>query len=433
NARTHQAKTNIFGHIAATARKSAQYLERFIKHQKNIIDLLRVDPKPLKNIEESLKENEALIAYLPVGAGIYVFIAQQGRIQFVNIPFDHKACRSALAHLCSAPPQSGEYSRAEERVKHMVGLIANSIQIYIADKKYIGLVPFDYLSYLPLEISVGSKSDERQVFYLNNMSSYKYLKSKRKIYKNKFCAVGPLEGFRGAELFKGSRHVPLNSTKGVLGHEEYDIIQFNNTVRLEHAVPVFSTVLTNVDGGSDGREVPRYSMVGEVSGNKSGIRGFDWFNMKQRLYLAVFTGTSFEKECLLGHGPDSFLPIEEALFLQGCPSILVQRFAMPAEIKAELLNLFYQNLKDHNKAVALQRSACSILEKYNSIRYAYAFILKGYPGLSNEEILSEVSSLCQRSERQGRLAYANKNWDDVIYYYNLFLKLAGSTGSIDYI
>jgi CHAT domain-containing protein len=239
------------------------------------------------------------------------------------------------------------------------------IKDYLIDGKVVCFIPSGFLYYIPLHaLKINDKLliEKNAVMYSTSASVIPFYHSKGSS-KYETCSAFAIssqeysfeqEAKEIAALFDSE--VITNSHKSNLPiYLKKDILHFATHGRFGYGDPMRSNIALNEQEILDVREIFELNLNAELvtlSACETGIQGIG--------------------------GGDELIGLTNAFVYAGAASLLVSLWVVEDESTRELMNYFYNSLKNGmNKAVSLQRAILHIMKKHSNPHYWAPFILIG--------------------------------------------------------
>lgn len=249
------------------------------------------------------------------------------------------------------------------------------------NKKKAGIIPQGILHYVPFAaLKHGDRYliEDHTLFYLPSATVLKFCRDKQKVFGGKVLALGNPDlrnsqldiPFAFDEVKAIGRLYPdstvlvrRNATKSVFEDlaGSYDVLHLASHGVFDANRPLNSALLLSPEGNSDGRLT-----VSEI---------FD-LELDEASMVTLSACQSGMSRIRAG---DEMMGLPRAFIYAGAPTVVASLWNVNDRATAILMENFYKNLKDSEKAEALRKAQLSMLKdpKYKKLFYWAAFSLTG--------------------------------------------------------
>ncbi|MDP8239811.1 MAG: CHAT domain-containing tetratricopeptide repeat protein [Candidatus Hatepunaea meridiana] len=346
------------------------------QYEPELASLITVNPLSLSEVQELLDENSTILEYFITEKKLLVWQITRNNAQIYEMEVlskDIKEIIEAFRETIALIGSTGNLSR--ELYKMLIEPAAN----HINTEKLI-IIPHGILHYLPFQALQDQNGEflleKYRISYLPSASVLKYIIHKRRGKGSKLFALGnpaitredykPLKFaevevnmisklYENSDILTGKSATETNFRELAA---KYDILHLACHSELNSAYPLFSGLLLAPDNLQDGE-----LDVHEV------------FTMDLNAYLVVLSGC----ETGMGHltTGDELVGLSRAFIYAGTPSLIASIWRVEDESTGYLMESFYKNLKNLNKAEALREAQIATKEKYSDMFFWAPFVLIG--------------------------------------------------------
>jgi len=347
------------------------FLARVRKQDKEQASLMAVEPLTLKEVQELLDPGTTLVEYFVTQGGIFVWVVEKDKMQFVRVPLAKKELSSLVKTLRETIFTLGEKERLSKVSASLYQHLLNPVVPHVRGKELI-IVPHDVLHYLPFHALVSPQGkyliEQYPIYYLSSASLLQFTTEKRRakgdlsavlVQAGKVLALGnpdlgdASKNLRFAEL--EAREVQTlypqstvllkrdaTEEKGKALSPQHDILHFATHAELSEEEPLSSAILLAKDGKEDGRLEVR-----EIFG----------MDLKANLVVLSACETGLGK---LSSG-DELVGLTRAFIYAGTPSVVASLWKVEDSSTAALMASFYKNLRTMSKVEALRQAQLELI------------------------------------------------------------------------
>jgi len=324
--------------------------------------LISVEPLSLKQVQELLEPQQALLQYLVAPQKLYLWVVTGQQVRAIEIPLSQKELVKKVQAFRAAISELRPLKEAQTIARELYGEIAAPAMSLIRGKELI-VVPHDVLHYLLFQAlySPGGRYlvEDYSISYLSSASLMQFTKAKRRAVGQKVLAVGnpsfeasnvglPMSELEASEI---RRLYPQSTVMARADAKEekvkalsptHDVLHFATHAELNKNDPLSSAVLLAKGGGEDGRLEVR-----------------EIFGMDLKASLVVLSGC----ETALGNlsQGDELVGLTRAFIYAGTPSVVASLWKVDDASTASLMSGFYKSLKSRTKVEALRQAQLEMI------------------------------------------------------------------------
>ncbi len=370
--------TQVYGVLKQAHR---QVLMQIKLHSPEYASLRSVEPEPLKEIQNLLRNDPGmiLIEYYTTEDATYIWVIDADQIHpyQINITRTELTTRISDFRTMVSNISFGVETLAEP-ASNLYDVLLKPVEKHFTGKQLIGIIPHGRLHYLPFEALMKNKEflirQDYRIFYLPNASSYKYCREKNTQKKDQIIAFGNPDGtlfFSEKEAEELKRLYPA------------DTEIFTGNAALESEVKYYAgytDILHFACHGSFTPQDPLYSalMLGPDASDDGRLEVHEIFQLKLKpAYLVTLSAC----ETHLGgiYPGDEIVGLTRAFIYAGTPSILASLWKVDDYYTEKLMSAFYRELKKSTKTEALHTARQVMIKKYGKCHPFYwaGFVLIG--------------------------------------------------------
>jgi CHAT domain-containing protein/tetratricopeptide (TPR) repeat protein len=331
--------------------------------------LLSVSASNLKEVMTFLDPDTTLLEYFVATDQTYVWVVDNNGFKLVQVAINkeelEKRVNGYREKIATFDPDYRDDAEA------LYDLLLNPVMPHVKNKRLI-IVPHGALNHLPFHALMTSKGNERSkkgrfliedydVAYAPSASVLRFIYEKRKPLTGKILALGnPYLDEKGLELPYAEEEVKRiksaypqttvflqkQATKTRVQNlaSSYNAIHFATHAELQPDSPMSSSIKLAKEGSNDGN-----------------LRVYEVFGLDLK-NTSMVTLSGCETGLGKSAGGDEFVGLSRAFIYAGVPTIVASLWKVNDQSTAELMTLFYQNLKTVNKAEALRKAQIEMIK-----------------------------------------------------------------------
>jgi CHAT domain-containing protein len=357
------------------SRSRNEYINLLLKiklENPELSSLVSVDPLTLKDVQRLLDSDTTLLEYFVTQTKTILWVVDKSRVNVVEMPFLGKFLSFETNEL---KEQILNLSHGyKDHAEILYEILIEPAKPYIKTKK-IAIVPHSTLHYLPFHALIvpdrkdrGSKTrikprfliEEYDIFYLPSASVLKFIHEKRKGFTGKVLAFGNpylgdqklnlpfaedevknIKSIYPETLFYLKKHATKERLVDLSG--SYNVIHFASHGELNPSSPLFSNIRLAKEGSNDGR-----------------LEVHEIFNLNLENSTLVTLSACETGLGKLTNG-DEYVGLTRAFIYAGTPSVVASLWKVNDQSTAELMKLFYRNLKTYPKSEALRKAQLEMI------------------------------------------------------------------------
>jgi CHAT domain-containing protein len=331
--------------------------------------LLSVDASSLKEVMAFLDPETTLLEYFVATDQAYVWVVDKSDFRLVEIAVKKEDLEKRVnGYREKIASFNSDY---REDAGGLYDLLLKPAMPYVKNKRLV-IIPHAVLNHLPFHALMTSKSGEGNkkgrfliedydVVYAPSASVLRFIYEKRKPLTGKILALGnPYLDEKGLELPYAEEEVKRiksaypqttvflqkQATKARVQSlaSSYNAIHFATHAELQPDSPMSSSIRLAKEGSNDGN-----------------LRVYEIFGLDLK-NTSMVTLSGCETGLGKSAGGDEFVGLSRAFIYAGVPTIVASLWKVNDQSTAELMTLFYQNLKTLNKAEALRRAQIEMIK-----------------------------------------------------------------------